>query len=178
VDRNGLFAIFEALDGALQSSCELEIRGGAAVLALGLEGRTTLDVDVLPSSRFVDTDLRRSCAAAGVGFNPTGGKDLAERDFLEVVPEETLVLPIASPDRPYNTVFRGRRLTVRTPPAADLIIGKLKRLEPEDVADIAFLAQRFAVTEADLTEAFGRLPARWRVDPVIVDNLRFVLEDL
>jgi hypothetical protein len=40
------------------------------------------------------------------------------------------------------------------------------------------LAQRFAVTEADLTEAFGRLPARWRVDPVIVDNLRFVLEDL
>jgi hypothetical protein len=178
MDRNRLLVIFEALDGVLQSSCELEIRGGAAVLALGLEGRTTLDVDVLPSSRFVDADLRRACAAADVDFNPTGGKDLAERDFLEVVPEETLVLPIASPDRPYNTVFRGRRLTVRTPPAADLIIGKLKRLEPEDVADIAFLAQRFAVSEADLTEAFGRLPARWRVDPVIVDNLRFVLEDL
>ena len=94
------------------------------------------------------------------------------------MPEETLVLPMASPDRPYNTVFRGRRVTVRTPPAADLIIGKLERLEPEDVADVAFLAQRFAVTEADLTEAFGRLPKRWRVDPVIVDNLRFVLENL
>ena len=118
MDRNRLFVIFEALDGALQSSCELEIRGGAAVLALGLEGRTTLDVDVLPSSRFVDLDLRRSCAAAGVDFNPTSGKDLTERDFLEVVPEETLVLPIASPERPYNTVFRGRRLTVRTAPVA------------------------------------------------------------
>ena len=64
MDRNGFFTIFEALDQSLQSSCELEIRGGAAVLALGLRGRTTLDVDVLPSSRFVDTDLRRSCAAA------------------------------------------------------------------------------------------------------------------
>ncbi len=178
MDRNRLLAIFEALDGALQSSCELEIRGGAAVLALGLEGRTTLDIDVLPSSRFVDAELRRACAAAGVGFNPTSGKDLAEHDFLEVVPEETLVLPVPSPERPYNTVFRGRRLTVRTPPVADLIIGKLKRLEPEDVADIAFLTQRFAITEGDLSEAFGRLPARWRGDPVIVDNLRYVLEDL
>ena len=44
--------------------------------------------------------------------------------------------------------------------------------------DIAYLVQRFAVTEADLTEAFARLPGRWRVDPVIVDNLRYVLEDL
>ncbi|MDD5563429.1 MAG: hypothetical protein PHQ91_06915 [Thermoanaerobaculaceae bacterium] len=49
-----------------------------AVLGLRLEGRTTLDVDVLPSSRFLDAVLRRSCAAAGVDFNPTSGKDLAE----------------------------------------------------------------------------------------------------
>jgi hypothetical protein len=178
VDRGRLFAIFEALDACLESPCELEIRGGAAVLALGLDGRATLDVDVLPSSRFVDADLHRACDAVGIDFNPPGGKLLAERDFIEMVPEETLVLPVAAPDRRYNTVFRGRKLVVRTPPAADLIIGKLKRLEPEDLADIAFLVHRFAVTEVDLTEAFGRLRERWRSDPVVKDNLRYVLQDL
>jgi hypothetical protein len=178
MDRRRLFAIFDVLDETLESPSELEIRGGAAVLALGFEGRTTLDVDVLPSSRFVDADLRRACLAAGLDFNPPNGKDLAEREFLEVVPEETLVLPLPSPDRPYNTVFRGSRLVVRTPPAADLVIGKLKRLEPEDLADIAFLVQRYALSERDLTEALGRLPERWRLDPVVVDNLRYVLEDL
>ena len=178
MDRGRLFAIFEALDEILQYSSELEIRGGAAVLSLGLEGRATLDVDVLPSSRFVDADLRRACLAAGLDFNPSGGKDLAEREFLEVVPEETLILPIPSPERPYNTVFRGHRLVVRTPPAADLVVGKLKRLEPEDLGDIAFLVQRYGLAESDLKEAFGRLAGRWRADPVIVDNLRYVLEDL
>ncbi|MFH1176713.1 MAG: hypothetical protein V1750_04835 [Acidobacteriota bacterium] len=84
MDRGRLFAIFEALDTCLESPCELDIRGGAAVLALGLDGRATLDVDVLPSSRF----------------------------------------------------------------------------------------------EADLTEAFGRLRERWRSDPVVADNLRYVLQDL
>lgn len=178
MDRKRLFAIFDLLDGALRSRCELSIRGGAAVLALGLDGRSTLDVDVLPSSCFDESDLRRSCNIAGVDLNPPTGKDMAEREFFELVPEETLVLPVASPDRPYNTVYRGNRLTVRTPPAADLVIGKLKRLQPEDAADIAYLMQRFAVTQADLAESFSRLPGRWRADPVIVDNLRYVLEDL
>lgn len=168
----------EDLDDALTEETVLNVRGGAAVLALGLEGRVTADVDVLPSSRFRDAALRSACEAAGVLFDPPGGKDFAEADFLEVVPEETLVLPAPTPDRPYNTVFRGRRLTVRTPPAADLVISKLKRLDPEDLTDIAFLVQRFGVTEADLREAFSRLPQRFREDPVIEDNLRYVLEDL
>ncbi len=178
MDRVKLLAVFEALDGALESPTELEIRGGAAALALGLDGRTTMDVDVLPSSSFVDADLRRACRAAGLDFNPPGGKDFSEQEFLEVVPEETLILPVRSPERPYNTVFRGRRLVVRTPPAADLVIGNLERLQPEDLADISFLVQRFALTAGDLDEAFARLPARWRADPAVVDNLRYVIEDL
>lgn len=147
------------------------------MLALGHEGRATMDIDVLPSSRFRDADLQRAAAAAGLLFNPPD-KDFAERDYIEVVPEETLVLPRPSPDMPYNTVFRGSRLTVRTPPAADLVVGKLKRLDPEDLADVTFLVQRFSLTERDLREAFGRLPERFRADPVLQDNLRYVIEDL
>jgi hypothetical protein len=178
MDRKRLFELFQAVDRALELTTELEIRGGAAVLALGLEERTTMDVDVLPSSRFADADLRRACIAAGIDLDPPLGKEFAERDFFEIVPEESLVLPKASAERPYNTVFRGQRLTVRTPPAADLVVGKLKRLEPEDLADIAFLVSRFAIAAADLHEAFGRLSERWRHDPVITDNLRYVVEDL
>ena len=32
-------------------------------------------------------------------------------------------------------------------------------------------------TESDLTESFERLPARFRGDPVVQDNFRYVLED-
>jgi len=176
VDATELRRVFERLDGFLEHPTELLIRGGAAVLALGLEERVTIDLDVLPGSHFVEADLRRACEAASLGFNPED-KDLVERDYLEVVPEETLVLPRSADERPYNTVFRGLRLVVRTPPAADLVVGKLKPLEPEDEADVAFLVQRFGLERADLEEAFSRLPARFQGDPVVVDNFRYVLED-
>lgn len=176
MDASQLRQIFERLDDALEHPTELLIRGGAAVLAHGLEQRVTLDIDVLPASRFVEADLRLACKAAGLGFNPSD-KDLTEQDYLEVVPEETLILPRPSLDQGCNTVFRGVRLTVSTPPAADLVIGKLKRLDPEDFADVAFLIERFRLTEGDLTESFERLPARFKVDPVVRDNLRYVVED-
>ena len=125
MDALKLRQIFDKLDQALEHPTELLIRGGAAVLAHGLEQRVTLDIDVLPASRFIESDLRRACAAAELGFNPSD-KDFAEQDYLEVVPEETLILPRPDPEHAYNTIFRGLRLTVRTPPAADLVIGKLK----------------------------------------------------
>lgn len=175
MDATKLRQIFERLDQALEHPTELLIRGGAAVLAHGLEQRATVDIDVLPASRFVEADLRRACAAADLGFNPSD-KDFAEHDYLEVVPEETLILPRPAPDRGYNTVFRGLHLTVKTPPAADLVIGKLKRLDPEDLSDVKFLIDRFRLTEADLTESFERLPARFKTDPVVQDNLRYLFE--
>ena len=177
MDALKLRQVFDKLDRALEQPTELLIRGGAAVLAYGLEQRVTLDIDVLPASRFIESDLRRACAAAELGFNPSN-KDFAEQDYLEVVPEETLILPRPDPERGYNTIFRGLRLTVRTPPAADLVIGKLKRLDPEDLGDVTFLIQHFRLTEADLRESFGRLPARFKTDPVVEDNLRFVIQDL
>lgn len=177
MDALKLRQIFEKLDQALENPTELLIRGGAAVLAYGLEQRVTVDIDVLPTSRFFETDLRRACAAADLGFNPTN-KDFMEQDYLEVVPEETLILPRPDPERPYNTIFRGQHLTVRTPPAADLVIGKMKRLDPEDLADVTFLIQRFGVTQSDLQESFDRLPARFKADPVVQDNFRFLIEDL
>lgn len=176
MDAIKLRQVFERLDQALEHQTELLIRGGAAVLAYGLEQRVTIDIDVLPSSRFVEADLRRACAAVGLGFNPLD-KDLAEQDYVEVVPEETLILPRPDPERGYNTVFRGEHLTVKTPPAADLIAGKLKRLEAEDLVDVVFLIERFRLTKDDLTEAFERLPSRFKSDPVVQDNLRFVIED-
>lgn len=177
MDAAQLRQIFERLDQALEHPTELLIRGGAAALAHGLEHRVTIDIDVLPDSRFVEMDLRQACEKAGLGYNPSDEDD-AERNYLEVVPEETLLLPRHDPERGYNTVFRGIRLTVRTPPAADLVIGKLKRLESEDLADVAYLIRHFRLTEADLREAFGRLPARFAADPVVRDNLRYVVEDL
>jgi hypothetical protein len=141
-----------------------------------LEQRVTLDIDVLPTSHFVETDLRRACAAAELGFNPSN-KEFTEQDYIEVAPEETLILPFPDPERSYNTVFRGQRLTVKTPPAADLVIGKLKRLDPDDLSDIAFLIDRFRLAGTDLDDAFERLPPRFKADPVVQDNLRFIKED-
>ncbi len=176
MDAQRLLQIFEQLDEALTVNTHLDIRGGAAALALGLTGRITIDIDVLPNSRFIEADLNRACHSIGIGFNPQN-KDIGEQDYLEVVPEETLVLPIPSEDVPYNTVFRGRHLTVRTPPAADLVVGKLKRIEPEDLTDIEFLIARFDLKEGDIKESYSRLPRRFREDLVVKDNLRYILED-
>jgi len=68
-------------------------------------------------------------------------------------------------------------LTVKTPPAADLVVGKLKRLEPDDLTDVAFLIKSFRLTEVDLRDAFERLPGRFKTDPVVKDNFRYVVED-
>jgi hypothetical protein len=176
MDAQRLRQIFEALDQALTDPTRLDIRGGAAVLALGLTGRTTMDIDVLPGSRYAEPGLREACRRAGLLLNPLD-KDFQEQEYLELVPEETLVLPEASDHAPYNTVFRGRLLTVRTPAAADLVVSKLKRLDPDDLADIAFLIQRFGLKAEQLRESFSRLPARFRSDLVLADNLRYVLED-
>ncbi len=176
MDAQRLLRIFEQLDEALTETTQLDIRGGAAALALGLTGRVTIDIDVLPDSRFIEADLHMACRSIGIGFNPRD-KDISEEDYLEVVPEETLVLPIPSKDVPYNTVFRGRHLTVRTPPAADLVVGKLKRIEPEDLTDIEFLISKFDLKEGDIKESYSRLPHRFQEDHVIKDNLRYVLED-
>jgi len=43
---------------------------------------------------------------------------------------------------------------------------------------IAFLMERFDLKEADLLEAYGRLPERFQRDVVMADNLRYELEDL
>lgn len=177
MDARSLRQILERLDAALPTSAELIIRGGAALLSLGFEDRVTVDIDVLPTSRFVDADLHRACDAAGLGWNPAD-KDFPSGDYLEVVPEETLVLPDPSPERPYNTVFRGRNRIVRTPPAADLVVSKLKRLDPEDLSDVEFLVRRFDLDAASVREAFDRLPSRFRQDPVLTDNLRYILEEL
>jgi hypothetical protein len=176
MDARRLREVFDALDTHLEHQTVLLLRGGAAVLALGLEQRVTEDIDVLPESSFVESDLRCACERAGLGFNPTE-KELVDRDYLEVVPEETLVLPARSDEAPYNTVYRGRRLTVQTPPAADLVVGKLKRLEPEDLADVAFLVRRFSLTREAIEGAFNRLPERHSNDPVVRDNLRYLSED-
>ena len=59
------------------------------MLAHGLQQRVTLDIDVLPASRFIESDLRRACSAAGLGFNPSD-KDLVEQDYLRYVIEDLL----------------------------------------------------------------------------------------
>lgn len=176
MDRHRLQQHFEGLDAHLGHPTRLRIRGGAAAIALGLDGRVTLDIDVLPDSTFVEPDLRQACERAGLAFNPAG-KDFLECDYLELVPAGTLILPDSSGTRPDPIVFRGQRLTVTTPPPADLLVGKLKRLDPEDLEDIAFLVRRFALSAADIREAYGRLPERLRKDAVLEDNLRYVLKD-
>ena len=51
-------------------------------------------------------------------------------------------------------------------------------LESDDVADVTFLIKRFRLTKVDITESFERLPARFKTDPVVQDNFRYIVEDL
>ena len=126
------------------SSATLEIIGAWPVMEAGLEGRTSLDLDVwMPASDADRGALAKACAAAGLDFNPTGETD---RPYMQLVQPGIIEMPEHVP------VEAGRwgALTITTPPPAALAAMKLVRAEPKDIADVLFLCSRHGLGQEDV----------------------------
>lgn len=178
MDKNLLQDVLTKMDQHLQKDTRLHIRGGSACILHGEEYRATIDLDIIPRQSHYDmADLHQACEKAGVLLDPTSFEDLESgKPYLQLLPEESLILPRPKPNSEM-TPWKRDKLTITTPPPADLIISKLKRCDALDIQDIAFLMLKFEVNANQLKEAFNRLDEHWKTDVLLKENFENTLRD-
>jgi len=164
----------ERLDAELASPATCCVFGSAACMLMGEEGRSSLDVDVAaPYSTVDETMLRAAAAQIGLPVNPP--EDFAG-DHIEWI--GPLRLCLAEPGAAGRVVlWQGARLAIFTVGPADLAASKLIRYDPTDQADIQFLMVNGRVGFEDVARAVERLPAPFRQDAVVRENLANLSRD-
>jgi hypothetical protein len=131
-------AVLERLAQALSPvgpPLRLCLIGSAACLFAGMEGRTSLDLDIWkPASDFDWLELRAATVKAGLLFDPKSALE-PETPYLQ------LVEPGLTQLGPFEPVPMARlgRLQLSRPPVENLVAAKLIRAEPKDIGDIRFL---------------------------------------
>ena len=167
---------FARLDALVAPGTVLYVYGGAAVALLGAGIRTTMDVDVAEPYSHVDRATFAALSAqAGLPVNPGEDYDAA---FLELVGAFRLCVPEPTPEKPGLVLFKGANLTVRTGSASDLIASKLVRYDEQDQQDIQFLLKASGVTLPAVNESVSRLPAAFREDALVRENLGNLERDM
>jgi hypothetical protein len=162
------------LDAALGEPARLCIYGSAAVMLLGEEDRFSVDVDVAgPYSTVNERALAAAAQQIGLPVNPP--EDFPA-DHIEWVGPTRLCLAPPSAETAV-VLWGGSRLTVFTLPPADLVASRLIRYDPTDQADIQFLVIHSRVRFEEVAQAVNRLPATFRDDALVHDNLNNLRRD-
>lgn len=175
MDKQQLVDYFAKVDQLLTQPAELLIYGSAAFILLDEEDRTSLDLDVAgPYSKLDFEEFRRVSQLAGLAVNPIASD---EREHVEWVSGARLCL--ASPEETETvTLWQGRRLSVKTVSAADLVASKLIRYDPIDQSDVRYLIHQSRLTFENVVAAVARLPAGFRQDALVRENLGNLAEDI
>jgi hypothetical protein len=128
----------ERLAGALRPEgppVRLCLIGSAACLFGGMEGRTSLALDVWkPHSDYDRLELAPAAEAAGLQFDPKATLE-PRQPYIQIVEPGLTELGMFEP----VLIERLGRLHLYRPPIENLIAAKLIRAEPKDIADIRFL---------------------------------------
>ena len=163
------------LDAALGEPARLCIYGSAALMLMGEEDRFSVDVDIAgPYSTVNERALAAAARQIGLPVNPA--EDFPT-DHLEWVGPTRLCL--AAPTAETAVVlWQGSRLTLFTLPPADLVASRLIRYDPTDQADIQFLVIHLRVRFDVVAQAVNRLPATFRDDALVRENLENLRRDL
>ncbi len=174
MDFTALQTYLSQLDGALKGKAECCIYGSAACMLLGEEGRISLDVDIAgPYSQVNETMLQSAAAQIGLPVNPPA--DFAG-DHIEWT--GPLRLCLADPSVGGRVVlWQGANLTIFTVSPPDLAASKLIRYDPSDQADIQFLMVNGRFGMEETTRAVERLPAAFRADIMVRENLKNLNRD-
>jgi hypothetical protein len=163
------------LDAALGEPARLCIYGGAAVMLMGEEDRFSVDVDIAgPDSTVNERALAAAARQIGLPVNPP--EDFPT-DHLEWVGPTRLCLAAPSAENAV-VLWHGSNLTVFTLPPADLIASRPIRYDPTDQADIQFLLIHSRVHFEEVAQAVDRLPAAFRSDALVRENLNNLRRDL
>lgn len=175
MDKKRLLEYFAQVDGRLSAPAELLIYGSAAFILLDEEERTSLDLDVAgPYSKLNFEEFRQASRQAGLDVNPAG---IDSADHVEWIAGVRLCL--APPESAGTlTLWQGRNLVVNTVAAPDLVASKLIRYDAIDQSDVRYLIGQMRLMYADVAQAVERLPAGFRNDVLVRENLRNLQEDL
>lgn len=134
-------AVLERLAKALPAegpSVRLCLIGSAACLFGGMDGRTSLDLDIWkPASDYDRLELSLAAKRAGLLFDPKSSLE-PDTPYLQLVEPSLTQLGEFVP----VLVERLGRLQIYRPPVENLIAAKLIRAEPKDLEDITFLISR------------------------------------
>ncbi|MGD9611958.1 MAG: hypothetical protein AB7V22_03565 [Kiritimatiellia bacterium] len=175
MDKKRLLEYFAEVDAQLKAPAELMIYGSAAFILLDEEDRTSLDLDVAgPYSNLDYEEFRISSQQAGLEVNPAA---IDSADHVEWIAGARLCL--APPESAGTvTLWQGRNLVVKTVSAPDLVASKLIRYDAIDQSDVRYLMGQMRLTYADVAQAVERLPAGFRNDVLVRENLRNLQDDL
>lgn len=163
------------LDAALGEPAKLCVYGSAALMLMGEDDRFSVDMDIAgPYSDVNERALETAARQISLPVNPP--EDFSD-DHIEWVGPERLCLAVPSPDKVVR-LWQGHRLTLFTLPPADLIASRLIRYDPTDQADIQFLLTHFRTGFEEVAQAVERLPAAFRNDALVRDNLDNLRRDM
>ena len=170
-----MLAYLNDMDETLAEETELVVYGSAAFILLDEDGRTSLDIDVAaPYSRANYPDLCRAAERSGLPVNPADDTAL---DHIEWISSLRLCLRKPRPEDEI-VLWRGKRLTVKTVSAADLIASKLIRYDAIDQADIQHVFRMAKPSFKSIKSAVDALPEPFNTDPLVLENLENLKADL
>ena len=134
-----VIALFGELDARLveaggDTSIDISIGGGAA-MALLMDNRATVDVDVL------NREMPEALASAAADMADTKG---LPADWMNS--SASAYADMGDPGFSAEPVFRGSLLTVRRPDLKHLLAMKLVAARDKDLPDAAWLAQQLGIT--------------------------------
>ncbi|MCL1888167.1 MAG: hypothetical protein FWF96_04785 [Kiritimatiellaeota bacterium] len=176
MDKHDILAYFTRLDRELAAPAVLHVYGSAAVILLGADERTSLDIDVAgPYSTVDDAGFAEASAAAGLPVNPAPG---FASNHLEWVGPLRLCLPPPTPGARSMVLWQGAKLRIQTSPVEDLVASKLIRYDTSDQADIQFLCKASRLAAGAVAAAVANLPGPFNTDALVLENLANFKDDL
>ena len=174
MDASTLREYLTRLDAALGEPAQLCIYGSAALMLMGQEDRSSVDVDI--AAPYSDANVRALEVAArkiGLPLNPP--EDYLGDHIEWVGPTRLCLAPPRSELK--ISLWHGAHLTVFTLPPSDLVASRLIRYDLIDQSDIQFLMIHGRVRFEDVAQAVDRLPAPFRQDALVVENLQNLRRD-
>ena len=169
MNKDEIISYFHRLDKELATPSILHIYGSAAVILLGSEDRTSLDIDVAgPYSTVDEARFAEASANAGLPVNPVS--DFSSNHVEWIGPLRLCLPPPVSGTLPL-TLWRGANLVVQTGNVEDLVASKLIRYDETDQADIHFLYQTSRFMFESVSSAVKTLPRPFCEDTLVMENL-------
>lgn len=147
---------------------EICLIGSASCLFAGMEGRTSVDLDVwMPDSKFDELELKRAVLDAGLLFNPVTEEE-PDKTYIQMV--EPGIVQLGT----FESVLVKKmgRLLIKRPPYENIIASKLTRATLKDIQDIHFLMQTYRPSRKLIEEIIQTLPATDR--DVATENLVYL----